>query len=90
MDVYQGDIGPFNPGLQTKVPLWLAMSLKQRQKCRIIAPDWMDSGNQFSLLGFCYTENRICKSVWKKIGQIMSVPHLSKVCKCVNCVDEFV
>jgi len=37
-----GDIGPFNPGLQTEAPLWLAVSLKQRQKCRIVAPDWMD------------------------------------------------
>jgi len=43
--VYQGDVGPFNPGLQTDVPLWLAVSLKQRQKCRIVAPDWMDIGN---------------------------------------------
>jgi len=43
--LYQGDIGPFNPGLQTEVPLWLAVSLKQRQKCRIVPPDWMDIGN---------------------------------------------
>jgi len=26
----------------TDVPLWLAVALKQRQKCRIIAPAWMD------------------------------------------------
>ncbi|XP_069758231.1 DNA replication complex GINS protein PSF2 [Narcine bancroftii] len=37
-----GDLGPFNPGLPVDVPLWLAINLKQRQKCRIIAPDWMD------------------------------------------------
>ncbi|KAK2150215.1 hypothetical protein LSH36_418g02084 [Paralvinella palmiformis] len=37
-----GDVGPFNPGLQLDVPLWIAVNLKQRQKCRIIAPDWMD------------------------------------------------
>ncbi|KAK7113906.1 DNA replication complex GINS protein PSF2-like [Littorina saxatilis] len=37
-----GDLGPFNPGLPTSVPLWMACSLKQRQKCRIVAPEWMD------------------------------------------------
>ncbi|XP_041377098.1 DNA replication complex GINS protein PSF2-like [Gigantopelta aegis] len=37
-----GDIGPFSPGLSVQVPLWLAVNLKQRQKCRVIPPDWMD------------------------------------------------
>ena len=41
---YQGDFGPFSPGLPTVVPLWMACSLKQRQKCRILPPDWMDVG----------------------------------------------
>lgn len=25
-----------------EVPLWLAINLKQRQKCRLIPPEWMD------------------------------------------------
>ncbi|KFQ32281.1 DNA replication complex GINS protein PSF2, partial [Merops nubicus] len=37
-----GDLGPFNPGLPVEVPVWLAINLKQRQKCRLIPPDWMD------------------------------------------------
>ncbi|XP_030060410.1 DNA replication complex GINS protein PSF2 [Microcaecilia unicolor] len=37
-----GDLGPFNPGLPMEVPLWLAVNLKQRQKCRIVPPEWMD------------------------------------------------
>ncbi|XP_069492516.1 DNA replication complex GINS protein PSF2 [Ambystoma mexicanum] len=37
-----GDLGPFNPGLPVDVPVWLAINLKQRQKCRIIPPEWMD------------------------------------------------
>ncbi|KAM8947107.1 DNA replication complex GINS protein PSF2 [Pelodytes ibericus] len=37
-----GDLGPFNPGLPVAVPLWLAINLKQRQKCRIVPPEWMD------------------------------------------------
>ncbi|XP_004693583.1 PREDICTED: DNA replication complex GINS protein PSF2 [Condylura cristata] len=37
-----GDLGPFNPGLPVDVPLWLAVSLKQRQKCRVLPPEWMD------------------------------------------------
>ncbi|XP_014846947.1 PREDICTED: DNA replication complex GINS protein PSF2 [Poecilia mexicana] len=37
-----GDLGPFNPGLSADVPVWLALNLKQRQKCRILPPEWMD------------------------------------------------
>ena len=40
----QGDIAPFNPGLQVDCPLWLAINLKQRQKCRLIPPAWMNVG----------------------------------------------
>ncbi|KAF7699378.1 DNA replication complex GINS protein PSF2 [Silurus meridionalis] len=38
-----GDLGPFNPGLTVEVPVWLALNLKQRQKCRIVPPEWMDA-----------------------------------------------
>jgi len=27
-----------------EVPVWLALNLKQRQKCRIVPPEWMDTG----------------------------------------------
>lgn len=37
-----GNIGPFRAGLPLNVPLWLAVNLKQRNKCRIIPPSWMD------------------------------------------------
>ncbi|XP_033626545.1 DNA replication complex GINS protein PSF2-like [Asterias rubens] len=37
-----GSVGPFNAGLPVEVPLWMAVNLKQRQKCRIQPPDWMD------------------------------------------------
>lgn len=37
-----GDFGPFKPGLPLQVPLWVAVHLRQRQKCRILAPDWMN------------------------------------------------
>ncbi len=39
-----GDVGPFNAGMPVDVPLWMAINLKQRQKCRIQPPDWMDVG----------------------------------------------
>ncbi|XP_055001035.1 DNA replication complex GINS protein PSF2 isoform X2 [Sorex araneus] len=39
-----GELGPFLPGLPLQVPLWLAMNLKQRQKCRLVPPEWMDVG----------------------------------------------
>ena len=38
-----GDVGPFRAGLPVQVPIWMATNLRQRQKCRIIAPDWMDT-----------------------------------------------
>ncbi|EPY77000.1 DNA replication complex GINS protein PSF2 [Camelus ferus] len=37
-----GDLGPFNPGLPVELPLWLAVNLKQRQKCRLAPPEWVD------------------------------------------------
>ena len=40
----QGEFGPFNPSMHSQVPLWLAVSLKQRQKCRIQPPDWLNVG----------------------------------------------
>uniref|UniRef100_A0ABI7WGR4 DNA replication complex GINS protein PSF2 n=1 Tax=Felis catus TaxID=9685 RepID=A0ABI7WGR4_FELCA len=54
-----GDLGPFNPGLPVEVPLWLAINLKQRQKCRLIPPEWMDVGLDLTVpefkpcLGLC-------------------------------------
>ena len=40
----QGDIGPFNPSMPVQVPVWLAINLKQKQRCRIQAPDWLNVG----------------------------------------------
>lgn len=37
-----GDIGPFRASLPVNVPLWIAVNLKQQQKCKIQPPDWMD------------------------------------------------
>lgn len=37
-----GDIGPFTPSIPIEVPLWIALNLKQRLKCRLIPPEWMD------------------------------------------------
>ncbi|CAG0879285.1 unnamed protein product [Cyprideis torosa] len=36
-----GDFGPFAPGIPTRVPLWLAVNLKQRSKATLLPPDWM-------------------------------------------------
>jgi GINS complex subunit 2 len=34
-------VGPFEAGLRVDVQLWIAIHLKQRQKCRIVPPDWL-------------------------------------------------
>ncbi|KAF2364906.1 GINS subunit domain A [Trinorchestia longiramus] len=36
-----GDVGPFVAGLPCSVPLWLAVNLRQRGKCRLLPPEWM-------------------------------------------------
>ncbi|XP_053697516.1 probable DNA replication complex GINS protein PSF2 [Sabethes cyaneus] len=38
-----GAIGPFKGGHPLHIPLWLAIHLRQQQKCRIVPPEWMDS-----------------------------------------------
>ncbi|KAJ3055397.1 DNA replication protein psf2 [Rhizophlyctis rosea] len=45
MDTLQmigGYYGPFRPPIKQKVPLWLALTLKKKQKCQIQPPSWMD------------------------------------------------
>uniref|UniRef100_A0A182PXD8 DNA replication complex GINS protein PSF2 n=1 Tax=Anopheles epiroticus TaxID=199890 RepID=A0A182PXD8_9DIPT len=37
-----GTIEPFRGGTPLYVPLWLGIHLRQQQKCRIVAPSWMD------------------------------------------------
>jgi GINS complex subunit 2 len=37
-----GNFGPFVPGVALRVPLWLAIYLKKRQRCLIVAPGWLD------------------------------------------------
>ncbi|XP_054284181.1 probable DNA replication complex GINS protein PSF2 [Macrosteles quadrilineatus] len=42
LHLISGDVGPFRAGLPVIVPLWVAVHLRQKQKCRIIAPEWMN------------------------------------------------
>jgi GINS complex subunit 2 len=36
-----GAYGPLVPMRRCQVPLWMAINLKLKRKCRIIAPDWL-------------------------------------------------
>ncbi|WWD17924.1 DNA replication complex GINS protein PSF2 [Kwoniella shandongensis] len=36
-----GIYGPFQPPSACRVPLWLALSLKRKRKCRIVPPEWL-------------------------------------------------
>uniref|UniRef100_A0A915ID49 GINS complex subunit 2 n=1 Tax=Romanomermis culicivorax TaxID=13658 RepID=A0A915ID49_ROMCU len=42
IELFAGSIGPLEAGLTTKVPLWAAAFLKQRHRCKIIPPEWMN------------------------------------------------
>ncbi|GAA6024361.1 hypothetical protein JCM10207_003317, partial [Rhodosporidiobolus poonsookiae] len=33
--------GPFTPPQKASVPLWLAVHLKKKRRCRVVAPGWM-------------------------------------------------
>lgn len=37
----QGDFGPFLPGIPVKVPLWMALQLKESNSCNITWPSWL-------------------------------------------------
>ncbi|TIB05537.1 hypothetical protein E3P96_01188 [Wallemia ichthyophaga] len=37
----KGIWGPFTPPGKARVPLWLALDLKRRKRCSIVAPEWM-------------------------------------------------
>ena len=41
LEFINSTFGPFLPGLQSIVPLWLAVILKENQQCRIISPPWL-------------------------------------------------
>ena len=54
MHLIQGDVGPFRPGLPVSVPLWLAVNLRQRQRCRLVRPDWL-AVDRLEEVGGCNT-----------------------------------
>ncbi|KAL6051981.1 DNA replication complex GINS protein PSF2 [Balamuthia mandrillaris] len=41
LQLISGDFGPFMASVPAKVPLWLALALKKRQMCTIVAPEWL-------------------------------------------------
>ncbi|EIW72626.1 hypothetical protein TREMEDRAFT_26914 [Tremella mesenterica DSM 1558] len=45
-----GIYGSFQPPSSSKVPLWLAISLKRKRKCRIVPPIWLNEETLQTLL----------------------------------------
>lgn len=45
INLITGDFGPFEVGIPVTVPLWLAISLKESKRCRILPPDWLKEEN---------------------------------------------
>lgn len=41
LELISGKFGPFVPPRPAEVPLWLAVAMKKRGNCTILAPDWM-------------------------------------------------
>lgn len=49
--ICQGAYGPLRPPNKSKIPLWMAVNLKLKKKCHIVAPDWLNVGM------FCYNSS---------------------------------
>ena len=47
-----GSYGPFQPSYPTLVPLWVALLLKHRRRCRIVPPDWLTYVASIHFLSF--------------------------------------
>ncbi|GBF97942.1 DNA replication complex GINS [Raphidocelis subcapitata] len=45
-----GDYGPFRPNMPVEVPIWLALQLHKRGKCRILPPAWLDAARLQALI----------------------------------------
>ncbi|KAF9966530.1 DNA replication protein psf2 [Mortierella alpina] len=41
LELLGGTLPPLKPLQMSKVPLWMAISLKKKQKCNIVVPKWM-------------------------------------------------
>ncbi|KAL5112093.1 DNA replication complex GINS protein PSF2 [Taenia crassiceps] len=41
IDLMETQVGPFYPNIPTDVPFWVALYLRQQQKCRIVPPSWL-------------------------------------------------
>ncbi|CAP36949.2 Protein CBG19768 [Caenorhabditis briggsae] len=37
-----GDIGPFEAGVPCKLPIWIAILMKRKHNCKLVAPKWME------------------------------------------------
>ncbi|ORZ22370.1 GINS complex, PSF2 component [Absidia repens] len=84
--------GPFRPPLPAVVPLWLALTMKQNQKCKLIPPTWLtaehlkakleqeESKDEFCNLPFYYMEtaHMILESASDDIPNVDQVRKLLK------------
>lgn len=42
LKLISGNYGPFKPPLSKQVPLWLALTLKKKGKCKVQPPEWLN------------------------------------------------
>ncbi len=38
----EGNLGPFRAGLPSRVPLWVALDFRKRERCTLVSPHWMN------------------------------------------------
>jgi GINS complex subunit 2 len=48
--ISHNSVGPFYAGVNTTVPLWIALYLRKRNLCRLVIPEWMSLENLKNVL----------------------------------------
>jgi GINS complex subunit 2 len=83
LNLIEGDLGPFQASVPITVPLWLALSLRKRSMCTILAPAWFTleelekvlraekEGHEFQPLPFHYMEiaSQLLNCAWDDMEQ---------------------
>ena len=88
----QGTYGPFVPMRQCQVPLWLALLLKEKKKCSIRPPEWMQKV-QFPKPTLLLAHSHACVLLFvaghtSPVVTLRSRPHTVPPCDAVEAAES--
>jgi GINS complex subunit 2 len=50
MNLVQGSFGPFEVNVPIEIPLWVALTLRKRGKCKLVQPNWLTAEHLQNLI----------------------------------------